>query len=199
MGTAGIMDADTEKLERFVRAVNSEVDKVINGIIGEAVAVRDEMIQSAKDESLTTAYNIIQDNIKKVSSKYLKIVAKTELDSKKEILLKREALAQQVFENIKEKLLAFRETPSYAGYLAGLVRSENIAEKAVIFLRGADMKFSDEIQKAVGVPVEFQVDPTIKIGGLSVLYSDRGIIADKTMDLALSEQREIFNGKNCFA
>lgn len=190
---------DSEKLDRFVKAVNSEVDKEIAKIISEADASKKEIIDFANDEALGAAYNLIQESIKKVSSKYVKIVAKAELECKKDILIKRENLTKSVFDNIKECLVTFREKPQYLKYLISLAKTEKITENVTICLRSDDMKYSDDIQKALEIPVQFTEDSTIKLGGLSILYPEQGVMIDKTIDTALSEQREIFNGKNCFS
>ena len=190
---------ESEKLERFVNAVNSEVDKEIDRIISEAEASKMEMIEAAKDESLNMAYDKIKDSVKKVQAKYVKIVSKAELDSKKDVLIQREKLTQKVFDNIMQSLIAFREKPQYLKYLIDVAKSQKLNDSVVICLRAEDMKYSSDIKKALGVSCEFREDATIKLGGLSVLYADQGMLMDKTIDLALSEQRDIFNGKNYFS
>lgn len=199
MDTLNMVNTDTDKLEHFVKAVNKEIDKEITQIINEAESSRKAIVEAAKDESLAAAYNMIQENIKKVSSKYVKIIAKAELDCKKAVLVKRENLACQVFGNIRDRLRTFRESAEYLPYLIRQAKAEEITEKAVICLRPDDMKYAQEIKNALALPVELKEDATIKLGGLSILYPEQGVVLDKTMDLALSEQREIFNEKNCFS
>ena len=193
------LNTDSEKLERFVKAVNSEIDKTINGIISEAEASKKEIIDVANVESFNLANDKINDNIKKVESKYVRIVAKAELDSKKDVLIKRDTLTQKVFENVIQSLVKFREKPQYLKYLISLAKSEKITDDIIICLSESDMKYSSDIKKELGISCEFQADPTIKLGGLSLFNKEQGSLIDKTIDLALSEQREFFNGKNCFS
>ncbi len=193
------LNTDSEKLEHFVSAVNSEIEKTIDVIISEADATKKEILDEAKDQSLNAAYERIQDSIKKVSSKYTKLVSKAELDCKKDILILREKLTEKVFENIRQSLAEFRKKPQYLKYLISLVKAEKLNDNAVILLSAADMEYSSDIKKALELSCEFKEDMSIKFGGLSILYPEQGILIDKTIDLALIEQRDDFNEKNCFS
>jgi vacuolar-type H+-ATPase subunit E/Vma4 len=193
------LNTDSEKLEHFVKAVNNEIQKTISGIIGEAEASKKAVLESAVVESNRLANDKINENVKKVNSKYVRIVAKAELDCKIDVLIEREKLTYKVFENIKESLIAFRQKPQYLKYLISLVKSEEIKDGLTICLSSEDMKYSADIQKALGNTCEFKEDSSIKLGGLSLLYADQGILIDKTIDSALSEQKNFFNEKNCFS
>ncbi len=194
-----MLDVESEKLERFIHAVDAEVDKEVNRIIGEGEASREEILKDAKEESLNIAYQTLQDSIKKIYAKYVKIVAKAELDAKRDVLTKRGELIDLVFENVKNLIKEFTQTPQYAKFLAKLAKEQNIVPGAQICLRPQDMKYVGEIQEALGIQVEFKEDSSIKLGGICIFYPEKSFLLDKTIDLALANQKEAFIEKNCFS
>ena len=78
------MDIENDKLERFGNAVYNEANEKVKEILGEAEISRKTILDNANDVSLNIAYDMIQADIKKISSKYVKIVAKAELEAKRE-------------------------------------------------------------------------------------------------------------------
>lgn len=188
------LNYDADKLERFIKAVNDDVDDDAEKILGDAERKRAELLAEVTEETEALTAAKISDTAKKIQSKYMKLAAKAELDGKKEILMERERLTQQVFENVRQKLIDFTSTPAYVDYLVKTARSEHIRTGGVICLRPEDMKYSSEIEKALTVFCSFKEDASIKIGGLSVLYEKNGVIDDKTLDQELEDARINFHG-----
>ena len=110
------MSTEKEKLERFEKAVYDEVDIQIQDILAQAESSRSELLEKANDVSLYEAYDRIKDEIKKISSKYVRLVSKAELDSKREVLVQREKLANQVIDDVKKSLISFTQTDEYKKY-----------------------------------------------------------------------------------
>ena len=141
---------------------------------------------------------MIQSEIKTISSKYVKIVSKAKLDAKREVLCHREELGTLVFANVKAQINAFTLGDKYEGYLVKLLKealsNADNASTIEIFVAPKDIKFKDALIKAVDIgDVTVVQKPSIKLGGLEVLFKDSNIIDDKTLDNALLIQKEIFN------
>lgn len=188
------LNYDADKLERFIAAVNDDVDKDVDKILGSAERRKSAELEEVRTDTQIITEAKISDSVKKIKSGYMKLSAKAELDGKKEILMERERLTQQVFENVRQKLIAFTNTPEYVDYLVKTAKSEHIRNGGVICLRPEDMKYSSEIEKALTVFCSFKEDATIKIGGLSILYEKNGVIDDKTLDWELEEAKTNFHG-----
>lgn len=192
------MDIENDKLERFSKVVYDEADEKIKEILTEAENSRQTIIKQAGDASLSIAYDIIQSNIKKISSKYLKIVSKAEIEAKREVLCCREELSSLVFANVKAQINEFTLSDKYEDYLVKILKESlgNSDDKSCIeiFLATKDMKFKDILIKSSNLKnVTVSEKPSIKLGGLEVLFICNSIIDDKTLDSALCEQKEIFN------
>ncbi len=195
------MSTEKEKLERFAKAVDDDVNVQIDEILKQAEISRNEIIEKANDESLYEAYDRIKEEIKKISNKYVKIVSKAELDNKREILLHREKIANQVIDNIKNKLINFTTTDKYYQYLVKLVEDEISCgadvNDLVVYLSDNDIKLSKDIKKAVSEDLKIEVNENIRIGGLSIYSAKENVIKDNTFDSALDEQKYKFNNSTC--
>jgi vacuolar-type H+-ATPase subunit E/Vma4 len=194
------MSTENEKLERFAKAVNDEVNSQIEEILKQADVSRNEIIEKANDESLYDAYDKIKEEIKKITNKYVKIVSKAELDTKREILLYREKIANQVIYNVKNMLIDFTSSKDYVDYLIKLAKEEITDETdvkdIVVFVSEKDIVYINEIQKAISNDLRIEKKSSIKIGGLCVYFEKDSVIKDKTLDTALEEQKSQFNNSS---
>ncbi|MEG0615058.1 MAG: V-type ATP synthase subunit E family protein [Oscillospiraceae bacterium] len=196
--TTAVKD-NSEKLERFTAAVNGEIDTQVDAMLDEANDIKQEIINTAISEAEIFTEQAVESGKKVIANKYVKMVAKEELDSKKEILLERETLIKAMFDEIKEKIVKFKSGKDYLGFLVNSLKSEKLGDDVVVKLSAEDLKFSDEISKALNKKISFSEDASIKLGGLSILCENNGTIIDKTFDLAVSDARAAFNEKNCFS
>ena len=61
-----------------------------------------------------------------------------------------------------------------------------------MFIKEDDQKYQELIKKAFGGDCTFKIDTAIHIGGIRAYNSEMGIVADKTLDSMLEDQREWF-------
>lgn len=184
--------SDTEKLSRFVKAVNAETDMKIAEIISAAEADKKQIIEQTKAQAYSAAHEKVDLGISRVSSKYTRLVSKAELDGKKAVLHRIDELIHELFVSVKLRLSAYRHSPEYSGYLASVIKSENPLPRCVIRLMPEDMQLEETLRSATGTACRFEADTSIKLGGLAIFDEPRSIIIDRTFDLAVEEQRRAF-------
>lgn len=192
------MSIENDRLERFSKAVFDEANEKIKVIYDEAESSRHEILTQASDTSLNIAYEMIQSDIKKISSKYVKIVSKATLDAKREVLCHREEISTLVFANVRAQINAFTLSDKYEDYLVKSLKeallNADVKNSIVIFVASKDMKFKGTLIKASNIEnVTVSEKSSIKLGGLEVLFPESNIIDDKTLDSALLTQREVFS------
>lgn len=192
------MRVTNEKLEKFSNSIFNDVNKKAKEILDNAQKTYDDILEKAKDEALNIAYEMIQENNNKITSKYKKIVSKAEIEARKEVLSHREELSQLIFANVKAKLNTFTLSDKYENYLVNVLKESlsnvDTKEGIEIFLSPKDMKFKDKLVGASNFKdVKISENQNIKLGGLEILFVGSNIIDDKTFDSALLEQKEIFN------
>ncbi len=186
------MSIDTEKLDRFTKAVDEEVDEKIEQIISEAEKSRDEILKNANDCCLELAYDRIKGEMKKISSRYVRLIASKELEFRREVLEHREKLASIIFDDVRSKLADFVSQSGYIDYLVKLIKkAEN--GKAVIYLSERDMALTETIKEKLNGSYEFLVDKDIRLGGLRIHFPDSNIVIDNTLDSAVLEEKELFS------
>jgi len=195
----GMLEASSKKMEKFCDAVNCEIECKVNSVIDEAEKSKSELLNQANDAALQLAYDRIKENVKQISAKYFKLVAKAELDSKQEVLKYREQLIVSLFKTVEERISEFRNTDAYEEFLRNRLKDCEVKAGAVIFLNPCDMKYSKALSELLPKGCEIKEDTSFKSGGFSVFYPDENIMIDKTIDSAIKEGRTEFNCKNCFS
>ncbi|MGN0642137.1 MAG: V-type ATP synthase subunit E [Huintestinicola sp.] len=194
------MDQNKEKLNRFISAVNSETDKRVSEILSEAEAEKQRILNEADEAAKQARERHIGDSSKMSAGKYVRMVSKTELDMKKEVLMCREKLTAELFKKVEDKISEFKQTDGYAALILKQIAEENPGEGAVVCLSPEDMRLADIIRKSVSAEgVEVSADDSIKLGGFFILRRDEsgsGTITDRTFDCAMKEQRSKFSARN---
>jgi vacuolar-type H+-ATPase subunit E/Vma4 len=191
---------ENEKLKKFISAVNYEIDLKVSDMLKEAENEKKSIISAAKEESEIAAEKYMESSRKKTGNKYVRDISKAELDMKKEVLRRREELSEKVFDSVEKRIAEYRKTNAYADGLIKTLLLMNVGNGAEIRLAPEDMKYSDALKKVIkSEDVTFTADSSVKFGGLSVYFKEKGTIVDKTFDLALEEQKNVFVGSNAFA
>lgn len=194
------MEMDTQKLQRFIDAVNSEIDEKITELLNEAEDEKKTILNGAQKESELAAEKRLDENKKKCSTMFVRDISKAELEMKKQVLMHRDELADKLFNDVKDKLVSYKSEPKYVDYLVKTIIKLNLTGEAVINLSPDDLKYCDILKKALkSDKISFASDEHIKLGGLSVYNKENGTITDKTFDLAVEEQRQLFANRNALA
>lgn len=194
------MDMNNEKLQRFIDAVNNEIEGKVNEKLAEAEEEKKTILEEARLESEETADRHMQLGEKKNGNRYVRDISRAELSMKKAVLMHKEELTEQVFSVVEKRLIKYREDPKYVDLLIKNLLLTHVTDDTEIFLAPDDMKHADTLRKAVrSDKVTFSPDEKIKLGGLSVYNREKGTISDKTFDLAVEEQKRRFTNSNAFA
>ena len=119
-------------------------------------------------------------------------VSRHMLDNKKALYLRREEIAREVFEAVRDRIVAYSATPAYRKRLAEVacqaVDTLKGTDDIVIRLRAEDMDQSSAITAALGgAKVSFQADPSILMGGLTAVSASLGRRVDATFGTAMEE------------
>lgn len=193
------MLSEDEKLVKLEKAVQKDTSMQIDEIIQEAETSKNDMLDKANDLSLYDAYDIIKDEIKKISGKYIRLVSQAELDSKKQVLLYREKLAEQIIDNVKQALEQFTKTEDYKSYISKMLKNEADSEqKVIVYICERDRQLVEEIIKTNSYDFDLAVRNCIKIGGVCICYEGKNVLKDMTIDTALSDEKDRFINSNCF-
>lgn len=165
-----------KEAEAILEQAEREAQQILNNAQKEADSIKADMIRKAEAQA---------ESIRK------KILSGVRLDVKKENLRTREELLLKIFEQVKEKIEAFRQTKAYREYLKELV-VEGVtaidAERIRVLSGDVEKKLLSEatvkqvigeIQKRTGRKTSLSVaDQSLPEGGVVLISEDERMLFD---------------------
>ncbi|MBQ8920770.1 MAG: hypothetical protein IJ060_01235 [Oscillospiraceae bacterium] len=177
------MDAN-QKLTQFMDSVNRSTDAEIAAAEREAMEASEEILRTAQEQCSAEAAREIAEKKAKITAKYQKRMSQVGYRGRTALLSRRQMLLMQLFQDLRGKLAEFTASAEYAPWLMGLLKKQKPEEHSVILLREADMPLSEQLRKLLPDSCTFRIDPSIRIGGLSVLSADGRRCENHTLDEA---------------
>lgn len=194
------MTNNKEKLNKFINAVNEEIEIKIKSLIDEAQKEKQSIIEAAEKEAQEAAEQYYNVHSKQNSSQFVQELSNAELNAKKDIIQHRQNLADRTFNSVEQRLKEFRSSPKYVDMLIKSLLLMHISDDIEIQLCADDMKYAELIKIAFPTQeLKISASDNITLGGLSVYNPSRGIVIDKTFDLSLEEKKRDFVNSNAFA
>lgn len=186
------------KESKFLDAINKYAEQQKAQITQEIEDYKNTKIEQATAQGLQDAYDLIREDIARRKAVIVNDLAKKELELRNDLFHERQSLADKVFEQAKEQLLAYTKTDEYTAFLTRSINE--IKEKCgtarcVISIAPFDEEKRDLIESVLP-DAQITVDPHILIGGIRANCPALGILMDDTLDARLEAQREWFI-ENC--
>ena len=184
-----------EKKDKFSTAINHYAEEQRQKIEKEIEEYKQKELDEAEIDVLTECYQLIQKETARMRSGISKEMSQRDMDSRRKLLEQRSRISSEVFEKASQKLKEFTAREEYLDFLqktASQFAKVFGRDGVVVRLRQEDAKYEESIRKALGLKCEFQIDNTIAIGGLRALHTELGLLADKTLDSLLEDQRDWF-------
>ena len=191
------MQSQNEKLSAFISAINEYAERQRLSILAETDEYTASQLERAEKEALNDASRMISRETADVRSSILRQMAGVELEGRKQLFEKRNAIEEKVFAQAKARLAKFTETDAYLDYLLRTVKGAMDAfadapQSTTFRLRSQDARYRDAIREAFGADCGFADDDTIHLGGLLAVNTALGRAIDATLDSRLEQQRETF-------
>lgn len=190
------MTDQTQKLEKFKQAVFDEAAQKADEIIRETEAQCAEALEKARAE----AEGLIAESKARAEKERREAAQRAgsagRLESRRNILTAREQVIDRVFDGIRKKLMAFRQTADYEKLL--VKRVTECAElypdkKGEVRLAPTDMKYAEKL--TCGGRFEVSESAGILLGGVIVVFPEDNLALDCTFDNEYQKQRSGFAGK----
>ena len=185
------MDAN-QKLVQFLEAVNRSTAAEVSRAELEAEQEAEQIILDAEAKCKADSARTLAGAKSKITAKYQKKMSQVGYQGKTAFLSRRQMLLMQLFDELREKLVAFAASEDYLPWLKKMLSERQPEVGAAILLREADMKYQPELEKAAGTGVSFRADQAINIGGLSILSPDGRRCENHTLDEAFASQLRNF-------
>lgn len=179
------------KLDRFTSAILAEATADTERNLAELAAKRTAAYSTAEDQVLGEAYRYIHSEVERIKTEAGREVSRHMLDDKRALYLRREAMAAEVFGEVRGRLEAYTASPAYAKRMeaiyADALTALGGASEVRLFLRGSDMALSAALSASQPkVKAEF-LEGSFTLGGLIADAPALGKRVDATFDSTMED------------
>lgn len=182
-------------------SVDDKFDKFSSIILNDAAKKRDaelkklehkksEMLEKAHDDILEKAYKIVQKGVAEARKNSDVSAAKGPAQAKKEVLLYRASLVDELFGELIKKINEYKKTDEYFVSLCQMTDNalkEINSDDAVICIDKSDEDLKDKLAQKYGLPV-------ITVSGITGGVSVRSAKAGKAANNTYAEKIEMLKG-----
>ena len=188
-----------ENKEQVFLYIRDEIEKIADQeekqILEEAKTLEKEAYAQMEAEAKKDAKRQLEKELAAISSK-ASIDAAANLEQRtKKLVEKRDELVKNIFEQAKNKLIAFVESDEYKDYLIDHIQKigqEYQMTGCILNLRKEDMKYQKELVKAYGFDIEVKDNDQIHLGGFIIENPVTHVVCDETLETALENQKDWF-------
>ncbi|HSR03290.1 MAG TPA: V-type ATP synthase subunit E family protein [Proteiniclasticum sp.] len=184
-----------EELEEYFK---SEIEKVsqseIKKIQREIENIKNRNIKELEETARSNEEIIVSQEVKSMDSEHAIALSRMADDNQRKLMKKRQDLIDNLFVEIREKLVRYTETDAYKAKLIDkiVLLSSQYKSDGVLRLAVKDMYLADELNEKFSGQINVKPDASIKIGGFILEFHQDRIIIDETYDARLKEEREMF-------
>lgn len=182
-----------EKLERFRESSMASSDEESRRMLKEHEDALIKIFEDHKEEALRRAQLEIKHEKERILREGNKELATQQLDIKRRLSEKDQALKEKLFVEVQDLLERFMETPAYKDYLLQKierVRSFAKKEALIIYIDANDAYLMSELQSRSGVTLT--LSQYTFGGGLRAHLPEKKILIDHSFSTRLAELKDNF-------
>ena len=181
-----------DKITQFEEKINSAADAEAEALLSEAKARAEKAISGADEEYLEKSYHVVSGETKNIKVRMDHMVSQKSFEASREVFAHRNKLVDDFFDGVAAKLLEYAKTDDYRKNLADILKDVNaqhaFTSNSKAYVRAEDVDTVKKLYPALQV----EADKNIKLGGVTVYYSEDKIYIDRTFDNTFSEQKTAF-------
>lgn len=189
------MASNVDKLSKFNSAINHYAEAQRAKILEDIEAFKEKELKETEATAKLESERLIIKEVAAERSNIVREMSHKELDARRELLEKRQKIADKVFDRAKKVLVDFTTMPEYTVLLERFAKefSKSFAKPGtVIYIKPGDEKYQPKIEAAFGITCTFKADEKITIGGIRAENTSLHLAADSTLDAILESQRGWF-------
>lgn len=188
------MADNIDKISRFEQEINKQSGTEIDAILCEARKKAAEIVSEADDKLLEESYRHVSGKTKQIISDSARMVSQKSFEASRETVAHRNGLVDEMFAEIEKEIALWTKTPAYEKKLEKLFAEANserkLSAETAVYVKPDDAAIAAKLAAKYDAAVK--ADKTIKLGGISVFYSELGQYVNKTLDDAFQNQKNSF-------
>lgn len=184
-----------EELEEYFK---NEIERVsqseIKKIQTEIQNIENRNIRELEETARNNAEIIVNQEVSSMDSEHAISLSRIADDNQRKLMKKRQELINNLFLEIRDKLVEYTKTEEYKEKMKERIRllSTQYHSEGILKLAPKDMKLADELSSGFSGQTVVRPDESIEIGGFILEYHQDRIIINETYDARLKEEREMF-------
>lgn len=189
------MKSQYEQLNLFLNSINEEAKKSTENIMREADELRTGELEKAKLEALQKSRDFIKYESEKLKTQSNCMVSKANKQLRKQLLEKRNGIADSVFEQVCEKINAFTKTEEYKSFLLESIKKFAEFYKGASFVlsvKNDDLSYKEFLMNSEKSIIRVEVNDDIVLGGCKAHCDSSNSELDDTLDARLESEKEWF-------
>ncbi len=184
-----------EKLKLIEQAILEQAAQKSQEIFDAMDAIKQEQIALSENAALSTAYEMIQDEVSDITTDSARELSQMRLKQKQEHLAKRAQYEKNVFDAVRTRLKEYTASPAYVQYLqhaAVRLTKEYQGRAVTLALCTDDRAHETVVRESFGAPCEIVFTDEIALGGIMLKDNNGGFVIDLTLDTRLLDQHDWF-------
>lgn len=180
--------------DKFLQSIRTFADQRIDSIHKHITETLQAEIEKQDKLMQAKMRSDIERGVQKAKSEVARTYASKEQEMKKELLLMRQEILDDVFSEARLKLQAFTKTADYEQFLsrcAAKLAAMFTQDDTIFFVKEADLEHVSLITEAFGKRCTVQKERLL-IGGLLAESPSLGLVADLSLDSMLEAQQPWF-------
>jgi len=182
-------------LENFRAAVINEANREKAELEKEIAAIENQEMDNIENQALFESYSKIRTEMGRIINAANEKISQKTIEIRKEILLKREQIKQNIFNKVKSNITEFVKTENYNTYfneiLSSIKDKLGEADDLHVEISPVDSAKSHTIKAKLGEGIIITENPEI-LGGIIVYSKKLGKYINKTFNAKLDEEMEYF-------
>lgn len=186
-----------EKLNTFSSLVMRDVSQKRDDLVDDMKKKHDEILTQKEEEYREESMTQIQHKMVEAQKRENQQVLQTELEAKKQLLLYRDGIINDVMKAVEDKLREFMNSAEYKQWLLSRIERAILEVgkgKKIVYVFGDDLKLAGEIEKLSNDSEITVKDAEEKdfLGGTKVYNTDRRVSVDYSFKEMLAEEKKNF-------
>jgi len=188
------------KLRHFSSSVMSQARFERDEILRDIENTKASSLSKAESEILDEVYHYIQNEMVKISNENKQEISSEVFSLRRQSILKRDAMVDNIFSEVIDKISAFTQSDEYGDYLVNCLRTGIPmldGHKITVYMRESDSRFVEKLETCVeNCILQLFYTDDIQYGGLIISSDSTHRIVDMSFDHRLDELREEFIKKS---
>lgn len=184
-----------EQTQKFFDAINQEAENKTQALTQKNKELLEQGLKKAEEKAKAQADAMIERERLLGEQALNRTVSANIRKARTSLTDKRAEITNRVFEDAKNKLLAFTKSDEYEEFLKRSVQhfAELFPEgDAVIYIKSEDESFAPVIKAAFKRECSVEADASIVIGGCRCKVKGGNVTADDTLETRLENQKDWF-------